>query len=383
MASAIAQAADPTDTLNRWAIDMTVLEADGGYYAVWSGWDDYREAGETDEQLLYIAPMTFHDEKPFVRLGRRVLLSRPELPWELKDGEKISLLEGPSALYHGEDVFILYSTRGSWTEHYKIGQLRLKKGCDPLDPDSWEKKSEPVFTGLLETDDAGYTVLGVGHASYVLSPDGKEHWINFHAKTSRKPGWGDRKVFLQKFTFGKDGNPVFGQPSDPAEPMARPSGEVRIEKKDGVSSPERTFMNPLHAGADPWMTEHDGKYYTCRAGGRSIWVTESRFMTRFEDGQTLAQAKKKVWTLPDESTGKWNIRQLWAPEIHHIDGKWYIFYTAGLQSHGPFPDQRAGVLVSDEGPFGPYYEHDDRPLFTGEPSCSATCCGGSCKTACR
>ena len=113
------------DTVNVWAIDMTVLETDGQYYAVWSGWDRYYYNCECSGQFLYIAPMTFHNEKPYVRLGRRVLLSVPELPWELRQCEHISLLEGPSALYHGDDVFILYSTRGSWTEHYKIGQLRL------------------------------------------------------------------------------------------------------------------------------------------------------------------------------------------------------------------------------------------------------------------
>ncbi len=355
------------DTVNVWAIDMTVLETDGQYYAVWSGWDRYYYNCECSGQFLYIAPMTFHNEKPYVRLGRRVLLSVPELPWELRQCEHISLLEGPSALYHGDDFFILYSTRGSWTEHYKIGQLRLKsRKHDPLDPQSWVKKSTPVFTGVQEKDKAGYCMYGVGHASYVQSPDGKEYWIDYHSKTLREPGWKDRKVFMQKFDFNDDGDPVFGMPADSSVPMKRPSGETCIEKEDGVSCPEETFMNPVYNGADPWILRHDGKYYTCRSGGRSIWVTESRFMTRFEDGQNFAKARKRVWTLPDENTGKWNIRQLWAPEIHFIDGRWYIFYAAGRQTRAPYWEQRAGVLISEDGPFGPYFEHDDKPLFTGD-----------------
>ena len=89
------------DPDNCWAIDMTVLTVEGKYYAVWSGWDDYYVDAEAPMQWLYIAPMTFHKEKPYVRLGKRVLLSSPELPFEMKVDEHISLLEGPSALYHG------------------------------------------------------------------------------------------------------------------------------------------------------------------------------------------------------------------------------------------------------------------------------------------
>ena len=149
LAAASASAQEKTayvqDKDNCWAIDMTVLTVEGKHYAVWSGWDKYYENAEAPMQWLYIAPMTFHKEKPYVRLGERALLSSPELPFEMKVDEHISLLEGPSALYHGDDIFILYSCRGSWTVNYKMGQLRLKKGCDPMDPASWEKKNWQPF----------------------------------------------------------------------------------------------------------------------------------------------------------------------------------------------------------------------------------------------
>lgn len=353
--------------VNMWGIDMTVLEIDRKYYAVWSGWDAYYDNREGDGQYLYIARMTFHDQKPLVRLGERVLLAKPELAWEQKVNEHISLVEGPTALCHGDDVFILYSTRGSWTDNYKMGQLRLKsRQSDPLDLRSWEKKQTPVFQGLKEADGKGYLVHGVGHACFTTSPDGTEHWINYHSKTTRDPGWDDRKVFFQRFTFDAGGNPDFGIPANPAEPMTRPSGEVEIERADGVADPSPTFMNPTRVGADPWIVKHDGKYYTCRSIERGIWVTESRFLSRFENGQSWEQARRRVWTPPAVATDKWNIRQHWAPELHFIEGKWYIFYAAGKQTAAPYWQHRAGVLVSQNGPFGPYEEHDDGPLFTGE-----------------
>ena len=181
-------------TDNIWAIDMTIFEHRGELYAVWSGWERQRDTDATD-QLLYIARM----ESP-TRIGPRILLSRPDQPWE--QGDHISLQEGPSALRHGDDLFIVYSTRGSWSRHYKLGQLRLRTpDSDPLNPASWIK-SGPVFTG-------NDRIHGVGHASFTTSPDGREHWIYYHSKKDTVHNWG-RDVRLQRFDFDATGNPRFG-----------------------------------------------------------------------------------------------------------------------------------------------------------------------------
>ena len=89
LAAASASAQEKTayvqDKDNCWAIDMTVLTVEGKHYAVWSGWDKYYENAEAPMQWLYIAPMTFHKEKPYVRLGKRALLSSPSCygPWRI------------------------------------------------------------------------------------------------------------------------------------------------------------------------------------------------------------------------------------------------------------------------------------------------------------
>lgn len=210
---------DPAhETGNRWAIDMTILEHKGKLYAIWSGWANEHDNHNVN-QNLYVAEM----ENPWTIKGTRVLLAKPELPWE--KGDHIRLLEGPQILKHKNDVFILYSTRGSWTEHYKMGMLKLASpDADPLDPASWIKNSEPIFQGTE-------TVHGVGHATLVQSPDDKEYWVYYHSKRALDGGWGNREVFLQKFGFDRKGNPVFGEPKG-SGPMKRPSGEVAIEKAD-------------------------------------------------------------------------------------------------------------------------------------------------------
>ena len=195
---------------NRWAIDMTVFEWKKKLYAVWSGWENLENTDKT-KQYLYIAEM----KNPWTISKNRILLSKPDAAWET--GGPLDLNEGPQILRNGDNLFIIYSCGQSWLETYKLAQLRLKdKNADPLKPDNWIK-SGPVFQGNKE-------VHGVGHASFTTSPDGTENWIVYHSKIDLKPGW-NRDVRLQRFTFGKDGAPVFGEPDLVTKKQPKPSGK--------------------------------------------------------------------------------------------------------------------------------------------------------------
>lgn len=81
-----------------------------------------------------------------------------------------------------------------------------------------------------------------------------------------------------------------------------------------------TFTNPLlERGADPWALWHDGQYYYMHTMGDRLVLWKTKDLTDLRHA-----AKKTVWIPTDPS----NSRDLWAPEIHHIDGKWYIYYAA-------------------------------------------------------
>lgn len=202
---------DTTDATGAiWAIDVTVSHINGKLYAVWSGWESNAATDKT-VQHLYIAEMS----NPWTISSSRVKISSPEEPWE--KGGPLDLNEGPQFLKGSGGIFIIYSTRESWTTEYRLGQLRLKDSTrTPLDPDNWEKKG-PVFEG---TDQ----VLGPGHASFTTSPDGKEWWIFYHAKKSRQPGWA-RNLRLQPFGWHPDGSPHFGSPVPAGVPLPLPGGE--------------------------------------------------------------------------------------------------------------------------------------------------------------
>lgn len=117
----------------------------------------------------------------------------------------------------------------------------------------------------------------------------------------------------------------------------------------------RYFTNPIAEGADPWVLKKDSVYYACGSGQGGIYVSESRKLTQLGK-------KVSVWKAPAEG---WNAHNVWAPELHFLQGKWYIYYTAGKTQGGPFIHQRSGVLESTtDSPYGPY--QDKGMLYTGD-----------------
>jgi len=197
---------------DRWSIDLTVGRIAGRDYAVWSGWMQDAATDKTPQQL-YIAPMS----SPWSIATNRVLLSAPDAEWER--GPQLDLQEGPEFLLRDGNAFVVYSTRDSWLKEYSLGMLRLRDTtANPLDSRNWTKTG-PVFTGST-------SVFGVGHASFVTTPDESEHWIVYHSKDSPTPGW-QRSVRMQRFDWSSDGAPHFGDAARDGERIPMPKGECR------------------------------------------------------------------------------------------------------------------------------------------------------------
>ncbi|CQR54027.1 family 43 glycosylhydrolase [Paenibacillus riograndensis] len=195
-----------TDSTDRWAIDGTVLTVNGQHYFIWSGWE------ETDGsfQNLYIAKMS----DPRTISSERVLISTPDHDWETSPGK---INEGPQVTIKGDTINLVYSANGSWTDSYCLGLITAKIGDDLMNPGSWVKQDQPIFS-------SANGVYGPGHHSIVASPDGAEDWIIYHAARWPGSGW-TRKVHAQKFTWNEDNTPNLGEPADPNKPVAKPSGE--------------------------------------------------------------------------------------------------------------------------------------------------------------
>lgn len=194
------------DVTDKWAIDANVFRYKKQLYMIWSGW----EGDVNGRQNIYIAKMS----NPWTISSERVMISTPELPWEMHgtirnpvDPPEVFVNEGPQFLQNGKKVFIVYSASGCWTDNYTLGLLELT-GRDLMDPKSWKKHPEPVFSSDPENG-----VYATGHNSFFVSPNGKENWILYHANSQPGQGCGRfRTPRAQRFTWNKDGTPNFGRP---------------------------------------------------------------------------------------------------------------------------------------------------------------------------
>jgi GH43 family beta-xylosidase len=97
------------------------------------------------------------------------------------------------------------------------------------------------------------------------------------------------------------------------------------------------FKNPLlPAGADPWCVYQDGYYYYTHTTGINITLWRTKSIA------DLANAEKKIIFTPP-TTGMYS-KELWAPEIHFIQNKWYIYFAA---DSGRNVDHRLWVLENE------------------------------------
>lgn len=84
---------------------------------------------------------------------------------------------------------------------------------------------------------------------------------------------------------------------------------------------QQTFTNPLlPSGADPWVSYQDGYYYYTNTTGGNITLWKTKNI-----GSLKSAEKKVVWTPP--ATGPYS-KEIWAPELHFLNGKWYVYFAA-------------------------------------------------------
>ena len=90
---------------------------------------------------------------------------------------------------------------------------------------------------------------------------------------------------------------------------------ARVEASGG------TFKNPIRtSAADPFVTYKDGFYYMVFTQANRVQIHKSNTL------EGLGSAHVSTALIPPASgMGCCNI---WAPELFHLDGRWYLYYTA-------------------------------------------------------
>ncbi|MGK0189721.1 MAG: GH43 family beta-xylosidase [Verrucomicrobiales bacterium] len=143
------------------------------------------------------------------------------------------------------------------------------------------------------------------------------------------------------------GPAIFAQ-APPVSDDQKSSAESR-ELKPG------TFVNPISEGADPWVIRdpNQPRYLWCQSErNRGIAICASKYLTSLG-------SKHVVWRAPDSGPIS---REIWAPELHLLDGKWVIYFAA---SDGENANHLAYALRSKtDDPLGEYALHG--PFATGD-----------------
>ena len=97
-----------------------------------------------------------------------------------------------------------------------------------------------------------------------------------------------------------------------------------------------TLINPvLPGGPDPFITTAGGWFYFMATRGDRLTIRRTRDLARLGAAEEVT-----VWR--PAASGDHAI-SIWAPELHRIDGKWFIYFTAAASGHDD--DTHRGVFV--------------------------------------
>lgn len=103
----------------------------------------------------------------------------------------------------------------------------------------------------------------------------------------------------------------------------RPLALIAASLTCGVlaAQPAKTFVNPLLTGGpDPFVTWRGGFYYYMSTTGNGLVIRRTKSL-----GGLAEAERREVWHAP--ASGPYS-HDVWAPELHFLAGKWYIYFAA-------------------------------------------------------
>lgn len=101
--------------------------------------------------------------------------------------------------------------------------------------------------------------------------------------------------------------------------------------------------------ADPYILNHEGSYYLYGTGGKKgIRVYKS------DDLANWSQAIGANDGFALDSTDVWGNHSFWAPEVYHLNNRFYMFYSA----------MEHLCIAESNSPLGPFIQNEKKPLHS-------------------
>ncbi len=119
---------------------------------------------------------------------------------------------------------------------------------------------------------------------------------------------------------------------------------------------ETTGQVVFKYGAYPYVTEHNGTYYYTMQTGQ----VDTIMLWAADNPRRLAETKGKV-VLTSKMT---ELRDLWSPELHRINGKWYIYYEGDHNNNTDSHQIYCMENTADNPMEGKWIQHG--PIMTNE-----------------
>ncbi len=155
--------------------------------------------------------------EPTLLLRPPLKMNNPQSAWESRSVMKHEVnrrwTEGSVIFKHKDTYYIMYSANFFGGKYYAVGYAT---GESPLGPFT-KSATNPV---LEKNTKEGGDITGTGHNNYFFSPDGKEMFCVYHART--KATGHKRVVFIDRMKILPDGKLVVYGPNTSPQPL--PSG---------------------------------------------------------------------------------------------------------------------------------------------------------------
>lgn len=104
-----------------------------------------------------------------------------------------------------------------------------------------------------------------------------------------------------------------------------------------LAADTQDYATPLlPSGPDPWVIRRDGVYYYTSTSGDRIELRRTIDLWHLADAAPVV-----VWRAPAGGPAS---AAVWAPELHYIEGKWYLYFTAADVRHNDDAHRHVFVL---------------------------------------
>lgn len=305
--------------------------------------------------------------------------------YEIKDGE-LYITDGtyvklPGEAFVGQETLTVslwlnnYTGSGNYAAMFIGTKESLPTGYWLLNPCNPAGKLKSVVTSTLNASAPYNTEVGISATvPTMVGPATSIGWNHYTTVITESKITvyfngelvGSQKIKRSISDFGEDLAAYLGKSSyeDPTysgfikevKVYSRELSEDEIKAEYDASKPadvvhaESEYTNPLiEERADPYIIKADDGYYYFTASYPQRGNSDSQgydrvILRRSKTLEGLADAEEiTIW---DESESSTCHRYIWAPELHYIGGKWYVYF-AGSSSASSVWDIRCYVLECD------------------------------------